>query len=59
MDDSEDENVSVDREDAERLSKLTERWRFDSDDVPMVGLQGAEEQDRMLVDEHDTKYAFV
>ncbi|KAF8623276.1 hypothetical protein AX17_007482 [Amanita inopinata Kibby_2008] len=40
----------------EDLHRLTERWRFDADDVPAFGSQGADEQDRMLIDDYDTKY---
>lgn len=51
---SEDEDV-VDAEEAERRDRDEARWRFDADDGPVSGPLGAEEQDRILVDEHDTK----
>ena len=39
----------------ERQRSLEERWRFDSDDLPSHGPDGQDEDDRMLVDECDTK----
>jgi hypothetical protein len=36
--------------------RLRERWRFDQDDEPTVGLEGADEQDRVLIDDYDPKY---
>jgi len=36
--------------------RLQERFRFDQDDDPTVAPEGAEEQDRMLVDEYDPRY---
>ncbi|KAJ7132115.1 enhancer of polycomb-like-domain-containing protein [Mycena epipterygia] len=42
--------------DVEDLNRLKERWRFDSDDCPAVGPDGADEQDRVLTDEYDPKY---
>lgn len=47
--------------DSEILDKrrlLQERWKFDDDDVPAVGPEGPEEQDRKLADDFDPKYAF-
>ncbi|KAF8315566.1 hypothetical protein F5887DRAFT_929279 [Amanita rubescens] len=46
----------ADDEDEDEIRRLTERWRFDSDDVPAFGPQGADEQDRMLVDDYESKY---
>lgn len=46
----EDDNMDV-----EDLNRLKERWRFDSDDCPAVGPDGADEQDRILTDEYDPK----
>ncbi|KAK2462409.1 hypothetical protein APHAL10511_005715 [Amanita phalloides] len=43
-------------EDEDELQRLTERWRFDPDDGPVYGPQGADEQDRILVDDYDSKY---
>ncbi|KAJ7623472.1 enhancer of polycomb-like-domain-containing protein [Roridomyces roridus] len=48
-----DEDVDMDEDDTARLR---ERWRFDVDDYPAVGPEGADEQDRILVDEYDPKY---
>ena len=31
--------------------KLTERWRFDDDDLPAFGPEGPEDTDRLLVDD--------
>jgi len=41
-------------EEAESLKRLEERWKFDIDDMPPVGPDGAEEHDRQLVDDYDT-----
>lgn len=41
-----------DEEEAERLRRLDERWRFDSDDVPAAR---PNEQDRVLIDDYDSK----
>ncbi|KDQ53289.1 hypothetical protein JAAARDRAFT_137127 [Jaapia argillacea MUCL 33604] len=49
-----DEDASPD--DRERAWRLSDRWQFDDDDGPAVGLEGAEERDRVLVDEWDAKY---
>ncbi|KAJ8592297.1 hypothetical protein M405DRAFT_60889 [Rhizopogon salebrosus TDB-379] len=35
--------------------RLRGRWRFDKDDEPTVGLEGADEQDRVLIDDYDPK----
>ncbi|KAH7886603.1 enhancer of polycomb-like-domain-containing protein [Phlebopus sp. FC_14] len=43
-------------DDAEIVRRLRERWRFDQDDDPSVGPEGAEEQDRVLIDDYDPKY---
>ncbi|KIK61927.1 hypothetical protein GYMLUDRAFT_559643 [Collybiopsis luxurians FD-317 M1] len=43
-------------EDDEGNHRLAERWRFDADDGPPHGPAGSEEQDRMLVDDYDSKY---
>ncbi|XP_006456605.1 hypothetical protein AGABI2DRAFT_195675 [Agaricus bisporus var. bisporus H97] len=45
-----------DAEEVERQRRLEEQWRFDQDDTPTSGPQGPDEQDRMLVDEYQTKY---
>ncbi|THV05756.1 hypothetical protein K435DRAFT_834639 [Dendrothele bispora CBS 962.96] len=51
------EAMDVDEEvDEETDRRLAERWRFDVDDSPAVGLGGPEDQDRMLVDDYDVKY---
>lgn len=44
-------------EEADR--RLSERWRFDADDGPPYGPNGAEEQDRVLVDDFDSKYVLL
>ncbi|KAF5310721.1 hypothetical protein D9619_007669 [Psilocybe cf. subviscida] len=56
-----DESMDVDEdkedpEEADRLRCLQERWRYDSDDAPPVGLEGPDEQDRVLVDDYNPKY---
>ncbi len=48
-----------DSEEQERERRLEERWKYDQDDVPAFGPQGPDEQDRVLVDEYQTKYAVV
>lgn len=42
-------------EDPEADNRLRARWRFDSDDNPAIGSAGTEEQDRVLVEDYDTK----
>ncbi|KAF9039427.1 hypothetical protein BDZ89DRAFT_1156893 [Hymenopellis radicata] len=41
-----------DEDDVERQRRLAERWRYDTDDAPLVPPEGSEEQDRMLVDDY-------
>ena len=53
-----DEKETHDAEREEENLRLLERWRFDSDDGPAAGPEGAEEQDRELVDDYDTKCVF-
>ncbi|KAK7031410.1 enhancer of polycomb-like protein [Favolaschia claudopus] len=48
--------ASDDEMDSEDFNRMSERWRFDSDDSPAVGLDGLDEQDRVLTDEYDPKY---
>jgi enhancer of polycomb-like protein len=43
-------------EEAESQKRLEELWRFDIDDMPPVGSDGAEEHDRQLIDDYDTGY---
>jgi len=50
------EEIFNNAEDEEMARRLQERWRFDQDDDPKVAPEGAEEQDRMLVDDYDPKY---
>ncbi|KAL0575466.1 Enhancer of polycomb-like protein 1 [Marasmius crinis-equi] len=56
--DSDDDSMDVDNtaEDEESDRRLKERWRFDSDDGPPYGPAGSDEQDRVLVDDFETKY---
>lgn len=54
-----DDDMQVDEQDPEeqeRLKRLEEKWRFDSDDVPPSGPSGSDEQDRVLIDDYDPKY---
>ena len=44
-----------DEEEREQRRRTDERWRFDRDDSPVVGVKGMDEQHRQLVDEFDTK----
>jgi len=62
--DKEDEPMDVDEdpEEEERKRRLDERWRYDTDDVPPVGPEGADEQDRILVDDYNptcVHYLFI
>jgi enhancer of polycomb-like protein len=43
-------------EDEEMAAHLHEHWRVDQDDEPTVGHEGADEQDRVLIDDYDPKY---
>ncbi|KAF8621954.1 hypothetical protein AX15_007385 [Amanita polypyramis BW_CC] len=43
-------------EDGEAMKRLIELWRYDADDQPAYGPQGTDEQDRVLIDDHETKY---
>ncbi|KIL58931.1 hypothetical protein M378DRAFT_170023 [Amanita muscaria Koide BX008] len=43
-------------EDEEDTRRLEERWRYDFDDGPAYGSQGADEQDRVLVDDYNPKH---
>ncbi|KAF8161887.1 hypothetical protein BJ912DRAFT_1099566 [Pholiota molesta] len=53
----EDKNMDVDDPaEAERLKRLEEQWKYDADDVPPVGPEGADEQSRMLVGHYDPNY---
>jgi enhancer of polycomb-like protein len=52
---SSSDDMEVDQEEAETTKRLIERWKFDTDDVPAVGPEGADEQDRVLVDDYDSK----
>ncbi|OBZ78426.1 Enhancer of polycomb-like protein 1 [Grifola frondosa] len=45
-----------DLEAQDRARRLNERWKFDSDDLPAVGPGGADEQDRVLIDEYNPRY---
>ncbi|KAF4622202.1 hypothetical protein D9613_009361 [Agrocybe pediades] len=49
-------DVDEDPEEEERRRRLEERWKYDMDDVPPVGPEGADEQDRVLVDDYDPTY---
>jgi enhancer of polycomb-like protein len=51
-------DVDKDVEGVERQRRLEEQWRYDQDDAPTFGPQGQDEQDRVLVDEYQTKYFF-
>jgi enhancer of polycomb-like protein len=43
----------------ETRRRLKEQWRFDEDDGPAVGPLGSEEQDRILVDDFQTKWVHI
>ena len=42
----------VSEDDEETATRLRERWRFDQDDEPTVGPEGADEQHRILIDDY-------
>lgn len=44
-----------DLEEQERLQRLAERWKFDTDDMPDGGADGPEETDRILIDDYEPK----
>lgn len=51
---SDDEmDAEEDDEESERKRRLEERWKFDLDDVPAVGPRGADEENRILIDDYD------
>jgi enhancer of polycomb-like protein len=50
--------LSEGAEEAERQERLEERWKFDIDDIPPVGPDGAE-HDRQLINDYDTAYVFL
>jgi enhancer of polycomb-like protein len=52
----ENEDEDEDPEGKEQYRRLEERWRFDWDDLPLIGPEGVEENDRFLVDDYDTMY---
>ena len=39
--------------------RIDDRWKFDADDVPAVGPEGYDEQDRVLIDDFDPKYVLT
>lgn len=52
---SDDEESNM--ETRERARRLFERWKFDDDDNPAIGLEGPDEKDRILLDEFQPRYA--
>jgi len=56
MDRNDEDEGEEEEEDHERRRRIEEQWRYDQDDMPAVGPQGQDEQDRVLVDEYQTKY---
>ncbi|KAF9483666.1 hypothetical protein BDN70DRAFT_799389 [Pholiota conissans] len=55
-DDEQKMEVDEDPEEAERIRRLEERWKYDADDVPPVSPEGADEQNRILIDDYDINY---
>jgi enhancer of polycomb-like protein len=45
-------DVDEDPEELECKRRLEEKWRYDTDDVPSLVPEGADEQDRILVDDY-------
>jgi len=54
-----DSDVEMKDDDDDRVPGITERWRFDADDVPAFGPEGPEEQNRILVDDYAEKYCIL
>ncbi|KAG5645182.1 hypothetical protein DXG03_006700 [Asterophora parasitica] len=50
-----DNDVEMASEYEEETRRLQERWRYDLDDVPAIGPDGPEEQNRKLVDDYSPK----
>ncbi|KAK0463915.1 enhancer of polycomb-like-domain-containing protein [Desarmillaria tabescens] len=48
--------MDIDVDNNEQMKRLQERWRFDSDDAPSIGISSPDEQDRHLVDDYNLKY---
>ncbi|RDB21980.1 Enhancer of polycomb-like protein 1 [Hypsizygus marmoreus] len=48
----ENQDVEMDGEEDEQMKKIEEQWRYDADDLPAVGPEGSEEQNRILVDDY-------
>ncbi|EDR09801.1 uncharacterized protein LACBIDRAFT_293698 [Laccaria bicolor S238N-H82] len=48
--------IDDDGAELEARRRLEEQWKFDADDMPAVGPEGSDEQDRVLVDDYDLKY---
>jgi enhancer of polycomb-like protein len=46
-------------EEVESQKTLEERWNFDTDDLPPVGPDGAEEHDRHLIDDYDAGWVYI
>lgn len=51
-----DSSTADAKENEERLNRLAERWRYDSDSQVLNGVDGNEEEDRTLCDDFDPKY---
>ena len=58
LDEVGDPSLTEDVEEREREKRTGERWKFDTDDTPPIGPDGAEEHDRQLVDDYDASYVF-
>ncbi|KAF8896857.1 enhancer of polycomb-like-domain-containing protein [Gymnopilus junonius] len=56
LEDENDMDVEEDSEEVENQRRQEERWKFDQDDVPPVGPEGTDEQDRTLIDDYDATY---
>ena len=48
--------IDDDGAELEARRRLEEQWKFDTDDMPSVGPEGSDEQDRVLVDDYELKY---
>lgn len=56
LDEVVDPSLTEDVDEVEREKRFKERWKFDTDDAPLIGPDGTEEHDRQLIDDYDPSY---
>ena len=52
----EEDTLSEDVEEAEKEKRLEEHWKFDVDNAPPIGPDGAEDHGQQLIDDYDPTY---